>query len=70
MQRSLRSQLILSNADNVYTPPHVLSKDDIPAGVLNYLNGEDLLSKTAMFSASVEPKCAGGSERNMRPNRP
>jgi hypothetical protein len=36
----------MSNADNVYTPPSVISGNDIPAGVLNYLNGEDLLSKT------------------------
>jgi hypothetical protein len=36
----------MSTAENVYAPPRVLSANDIPAGVMNYLNGEDLLSKT------------------------
>jgi hypothetical protein len=36
----------MSTAENVYAPTRVLSANDIPAGVLNYLNGEDLLSKT------------------------
>jgi hypothetical protein len=36
----------MSNADTVYTPPRMISGTDIPAGVMNYLNGEDLLSKT------------------------
>jgi Pyridoxamine 5'-phosphate oxidase len=36
----------MSTAENVYAPPRVLSANDIPAGVLNYLNGADLLSKT------------------------
>jgi hypothetical protein len=43
----------MSNAENVYTPPHVLSREDIPAGVLNYLNGEDLLSKTQALRLST-----------------
>jgi len=43
----------MSNAENVYTPPHVLSGSDIPASVLNYLNGEDLLSKTQALRLST-----------------
>jgi hypothetical protein len=35
----------MSTAENLYAPPRVLSANEIPAGVLNYLNGEDLLSK-------------------------
>jgi len=46
----------MSTAENVYAPPRVLSANDIPAGVLNYLNGEDLLSKTqALRLTTVDP---------------
>jgi hypothetical protein len=46
----------MSNPENVYMPPHVLSGHDIPAGVLNYLNGEDLVSKTqALRLSTVDP---------------
>ena len=44
---------MMSNAENVYMPPHVLSGNDIPAGVLNYLNGEDLVSKTQALRLST-----------------
>ena len=43
----------MSDADNMYTPPQVLSRNDIPAGVQNYLNGEDLLSKTQALRLST-----------------
>jgi len=43
----------MSTAENVYAPPRVLSANDIPAGVLNYLNGEDLLSKTQALRLST-----------------
>ena len=46
----------MSAAENVYAPPRVLSANDIPVGVLNYLNGEDLLSKTqALRLTTVDP---------------
>jgi pyridoxamine 5'-phosphate oxidase-like protein len=46
----------MSNAEEVYAPPQVLSANDIPAGVMNYLNGEDLLSKTqALRISTVDP---------------
>jgi hypothetical protein len=49
-------RLIMSSAEHVYTPPRVLSGNDIPAGVLDYLNGEDLLSKTqALRLSTVDP---------------
>jgi pyridoxamine 5'-phosphate oxidase-like protein len=35
----------MSAAENMYTAPRVLSANEIPAGVLEYLNGENLLSK-------------------------
>jgi hypothetical protein len=44
---------MMSNAENVYMSPHVLSRKDIPEGVLNYLNGEDLLSKTQALRLST-----------------
>jgi hypothetical protein len=43
----------MSAAENVYAPPRVLSAKDIPAGVLKYLNGEDLLSKTQALRLST-----------------
>ena len=46
----------MSSPANVYTPPQVVSGIDVPAGVLNYLNGEDLLSKTqALRLSTVDP---------------
>jgi hypothetical protein len=46
----------MSSATNVYTPPQVVSGLDVPAGVLNYLNGEDLLSKTqALRLTTIDP---------------
>jgi hypothetical protein len=42
-----------STAEKVYAPPQVLSANEIPAGVLNYLNGEDLLSKTQALRLST-----------------
>jgi hypothetical protein len=48
--------LKMSIPTNVYTPPQVVSGIDVPAGVLNYLNGEDLLSKTqALRLSTVDP---------------
>ena len=37
----------------MYAPPRVLSGNDIPVGVLHYLNGEDLLSKTQALRLST-----------------
>jgi hypothetical protein len=46
----------MSTAEKVYASPQVLSANDIPKGVLNYLNGEDLLSKTqALRLSTVDP---------------
>jgi hypothetical protein len=46
----------MSDAENIYAPPRVLSANGIPTGVLNYLNGEDLLSKTrALRLSTVDP---------------
>jgi hypothetical protein len=46
----------MSDAENMYAPPRVLSANDIPTGVLNYLNGENLLSKTqALRLSTVDP---------------
>jgi hypothetical protein len=46
----------MSTAEKVYAPPQVLSANDIPTGVLNYLNGEDLLSKTqALRFSTIDP---------------
>jgi hypothetical protein len=38
----------MSNAENVHTPPSFFSGNDISTGVLNYLNGEDKLSKAQL----------------------
>jgi Pyridoxamine 5'-phosphate oxidase len=43
----------MSTAEKVYAPPQVLSANEIPAGVLNYLNGENLLSKTQAIRLST-----------------
>jgi len=43
----------MNNADKVYTAPRVLSANDIPTGVLTYLNGENLLSKTQALRLST-----------------
>ena len=43
----------MSDAEKVYTAPRVLSASDIPTGVLKYLNGEDLLSKTQALRLST-----------------
>lgn len=41
--------------ENAYGAPHVRSMDEVPAGVLDYLNGHDLLSKTqALQLATVD----------------
>ena len=46
----------MSDAEKVYTPPHELSGKGIPTDVLNYLNREDLLSKTqALCLSTVDP---------------
>jgi hypothetical protein len=46
----------MSSAAKVYTSPQVISGSDLPAEVLNYLNGEDLLSKTqALRLSTVDP---------------
>jgi hypothetical protein len=48
---------MMSNAEHVYTPPRMISANDIPAGVLSFLNGEDLLSKTqALRLSTVDPE--------------
>jgi hypothetical protein len=50
------SKLMMSDAEKVYTPPRALSGSGIPKDVLNYLNGEDLLSKTqALCLSTVDP---------------
>jgi len=47
---------MMSDAEQAFTPPHVLSGNAIPTDVLNYLNGEDLLSKTqALCLSTVDP---------------
>jgi hypothetical protein len=47
----------MSTPDHVYTPPRIVPAHDIPAGVLNFLNGEDLLSKTqALRLSTVDPE--------------
>ena len=43
----------MSTAEKVYMQPLVLSANDIPAGVLDYLNGENLLSKTQALRLST-----------------
>jgi hypothetical protein len=43
----------MSTAETVYAPPGVLSANEIPTGVLNYLNGEDLLSKAQALRLST-----------------
>ncbi|MBV9673075.1 MAG: pyridoxamine 5'-phosphate oxidase family protein [Verrucomicrobia bacterium] len=43
----------MSSVENVYTHSDVLPEDDILAGVLNYLNGEELLSKTQALCLST-----------------
>jgi hypothetical protein len=44
---------MMSNTEHVYTPPRTLPPNEIPAGVLNYLNGEDLLLKTQALRLST-----------------
>jgi pyridoxamine 5'-phosphate oxidase-like protein len=47
----------MSNTERIYTPPRMISANDIPAGVLSFLNGEDLLSKTqALRLSTVDPE--------------
>lgn len=41
------------NAEHVYAPPHLIPANEIPAGVLSFLNGEDLLSKTQALRLST-----------------
>ena len=43
----------MSTAETVYAPPGVLSANEIPTGCLNYLSGEDLLSKTQALRLST-----------------
>ena len=43
----------MSNMHHVYTPPRVIPAEEIPAGVLRFLNGEDLLSKTQALRLST-----------------
>jgi hypothetical protein len=52
----IKQELMMSSAEKVYAPPRVLSVNDIPAGVMNHLNDEDLLSKTqALRLSTVDP---------------
>jgi hypothetical protein len=44
---------MMSNIGHVYTPPRMIPADEIPAGVLSFLNGEDLLSKTQALRLST-----------------
>lgn len=47
----------MSNTEHVYTPPRMIPAHDIPAGVLSFLNGEDLRSKTqALRLSTVDPE--------------
>jgi hypothetical protein len=43
----------MGNTEHVYTPPRTMPADEIPAGVLKYLNGENLLSKTEALRLST-----------------
>ena len=44
---------MMTNTEHVYTPPRIIPAHDIPAGVLSFLNGEDLLSKTQALRLST-----------------
>jgi hypothetical protein len=41
------------STEHAYTPPRMVSANEIPAGVLSFLNGEDLLSKTQALRLST-----------------
>jgi Pyridoxamine 5'-phosphate oxidase len=43
----------MSQAEHVYTPPRTIDGTDLPAGVLRYLDGEDLLAKTQALRLST-----------------
>jgi hypothetical protein len=48
---------MMSTTEHVYTPPRMIPAHEIPAGVLSFLNGEDLLSKTqALRLSTVDPE--------------
>ena len=42
-----------SNMHHVYMPPRIIPAEEIPEGVLSFLNGEDLLSKTQALRLST-----------------
>jgi hypothetical protein len=44
---------MMTHTEHVYSPPRTLPAHDIPAGVLSFLNGEDLLSKTQALRLST-----------------
>jgi hypothetical protein len=43
----------MNQTEHVYTPPRTMPANEIPAGVLSFLNGEDLLSKTQALRLST-----------------
>ena len=43
----------MSHTAHVYMPPRIIPANEIPAGVLSFLNGEDLLSKTQALRLST-----------------
>jgi hypothetical protein len=43
----------MNQSEHVYTPPSALPPKPIPAAVADYLNGEDLLSKTQALRLST-----------------
>jgi hypothetical protein len=43
----------MSTTEHAYTPPRLIPASDIPAAVLSFLNGEDLLSKTQALRLST-----------------
>jgi hypothetical protein len=46
-------ELLMSHTEHAYTPPRMLPAHEIPTGVLSFLNGEDLLSKTQALRLST-----------------
>jgi pyridoxamine 5'-phosphate oxidase-like protein len=43
----------MNNTKHVYTLPRIMPASDVPAGVMSFLNGEDLLSKTQAVHLST-----------------
>jgi hypothetical protein len=53
---SHQRELIMSEAEHVYTPPHTATANAVPAEVARYLDGTDLPAKTqAMRLSTVDP---------------